>query len=228
LLGIAYGGIRPDQFFGQEALLLGVLETEQDFGMTHGQAPLGQVCLDFRVEFHKAHRIGNSGPAFADALGDLFLSQAEFLGKTAVSGGFLEGVQVGPLEVLDQRQLQDFLIGGFADNDRGLAQADFEGCAHTALTGDEFVFSTRQSDDQGLDDTPLSNGIHQVTELVISELGTGLKWARHDLVEPDLLDALTQFLSGHWSRDTGVDEGAEAFAQALAKAFSKPAAQSFS
>lgn len=180
--------------------------------MTHGQSPLGQVCLNFGIEFHEAHGIGNGGPALANSLGDIFLSQAEFFGEAAVGGGFLDGIQVRPLEVLDEGQLQDFLIGGFANNNRGLGQADFKGGAHTALTSDEFVFPTRQSDNQGLDNTTFSNGINQVTELIIPELCAGLERARNDLVEADLLDALTMFLGGNLRRHPRIDKGPKAFA----------------
>jgi len=48
-----------------------------------------------------------------------------------------------------------------------------------------------------------------------------LKRARYNLIESDLLDPLAKLLRRHWSGDTGIDKGSQAFSQAFAETFTK-------
>ena len=221
LLGITYGGATPDELFGKEALFFKVLYGEENFGVTDSQAPLGQVTLDFGVKLHEAHRIGNGGTALADAPGDIILGEAEFLGEAAVGGGFFDRIESLALEVLDKSQFQNFLIGGLTDNDRSFVKTDFLRGPKTAFPGDEFVFSSGKADDQRLNDSPLADGFDQFVKLFDGKFGTGLKRARDNLVEWDILDAFALFFRRDGGSDTRVDQGSQTFAKTLSETFSQ-------
>ena len=221
LLRITDGSIRAYEFLGEKPLFVGVFDREENFGMTDAQASLGQVSLNFLFKLHESHRIGNGCPTLADATGDIFLGEAEFLGKAAIGGGFLDRIEPFALEILDESQLQDFLIGGLADNDGSLVKAYFQRGAEAAFTGYEFVFSCGKADDQRLDDSPFTDGFNKFVKLLDGKLGAWLKRAWDNLVESDILDAFPQFFGGDGSGDTGVDQGAKAFAKPLSEAFAK-------
>ena len=55
--------------------------------------------------------------AFADDLAQLFLRIAKALNEITVAAGLLDGVQVGTLDVLDNRKLKRFLIRQRPDDD---------------------------------------------------------------------------------------------------------------
>ena len=104
--------------------------------MSDADAALGEVFLDFLIEFHESHGIGHGGAAFADATGNFFLSEVELSREAAVGGGLFNGIKIGSLEILDEGQFEDFLIGGFADDDsamRGTALRDRIGQHHASI-----------------------------------------------------------------------------------------------
>jgi len=138
---IADGGIRADQFFGKESLLLGALDPKENLGMADCESTLDEVDPDFLVEFHEAHGVGNGSPALSDTLGDLFLSEAEFLGESLIGGGLLDRIESLALEVLDQGQFKDLLIGSFTNDDRSLGKADLQRGAHAPFACDQLVLA---------------------------------------------------------------------------------------
>jgi len=221
LLCIAHGGRGPDQFLRDQDLLVVSLEGQQDLGVTGAEAPLRQVVLYRGREFQQSHGIGHGGAAFADAPADLLLGEAEFLGKPGVGGGLFDRIETLALEILDEGQFQDLLVAGFADDDGCLGQADLERGAQAAFARDQFVLPGDEPDDQRLDDAALADGVNEFAQLLLPELGTGLKRAGDDPVEGDLLDTLPLLNDGGRRGDTGIDERTEPLAQALAEAGAK-------
>ena len=61
--------------------------------------------------------------ALADRLGDIALAMPEFLHQAAVGLRLLERCQILPLEILDERDLQDLGIAKRPDDDRHLVQS---------------------------------------------------------------------------------------------------------
>ena len=198
-------------------MLLRIFDSQQNLGMTDGQATLDEVNLHFRIEFHQAHCVCDGGPALANAPSNIILGKMEFLGKSIVRRGFLNWIKPFTLEVLNKCQLQDLLIGGLADNDRNLGESDFLRGAESTLSCDEFVFSSCKSDDQGLNDSPLTNRFDQLVKLLHGKFCTRLEWAWDNLVEADILDAFPLFFRGNGYGDPRVDQCAKAFAKALSE-----------
>ena len=221
LLGITHGGRAADQFLRDQDLLIVSLEGQQDLGVPRTEASLRQVVLHLGCEFQKAHGIGYGRAAFADASADLFLGETEFLGKPRVGGGLFDGIEPLALEILDEGQFQDLLIACLADDDGGFCQADLERGTQAAFASDQLVLPGDEPDDQRLDDATLTDRVNEFTELLLAELGTGLKRAGNDPVEGDLLDTLPLLDDGGRSGDAGVDERAETLAKALAEAAAK-------
>ena len=79
LLGISDRPVGADEFLCQKALASMILDGEEHLGMSEAQPSLLEMGLHLGVEFQKTHGVGHRGTALADALADLFLSEAEFL-----------------------------------------------------------------------------------------------------------------------------------------------------
>ena len=86
--------------------------------MTNAQASLGDVIPDFVIKFHKSHGIGYRGTGFANTFRNDFLLHAKVLGESEVSLGFLDGIEVLTLNILDQCHFEHFLVSSFTDNNR--------------------------------------------------------------------------------------------------------------
>ena len=93
--------------------------------------------LDLLVEIEQAHRVRDRGAAVADLLRDVFLAHAKFVREPRVGLRFLDRVEVGALQIFDQRQLENFEVGRLPDDDRRFGQAGFLGRAPAAFAGDE-------------------------------------------------------------------------------------------
>ena len=70
------------------------------------------------IQFEKTHGIGNCGTALGNPLCQLVLLQIKLGQKTFEGHRFLDGVQVFPLNVLDQRDLHSLLLRIIFDDDR--------------------------------------------------------------------------------------------------------------
>ena len=215
LLGITDGAVHADKFLSQHSLGRMILDAEEDLGMTWAEPSLFEVCLYLGIEFEKTHGVGHGRAALADSLADLFLSEAEFFREAGVRGGLLDRIEALALEILDEGKLQDFLITGIADDDRGRGQADLKGGAKTSLAGNEFVLSGDKADNQRLDDATLTDRVDKLAEFLLAEFRTWLEGAGNDPIQADLLDAFTVFLRGNGGGDARGDEGAQPFAESL-------------
>lgn len=176
---------------GGSDLFLGVLDTEDGLGVADGEEAIGDVALDGFLKVEEAHGVGDAGTGLADALGDLVLLHGEFFGELDVTGGFLDGVEVLALEVLDEGHLEDFLIGGFPLDDGDGGESECLGGPPAAFTGDEFEFSVDRADDEGLDDAVLLDGLHEFIELAFGKTLARLKRGGGDAGEFDFLNTLS-------------------------------------
>src|SRR5438552_9432432 len=109
------------------------------------------------MQIEQANRIGDGGPAAADLERNVLLSHSEFLGQARIALRLFDWIQIGPLEVLDQRKLEHFQIARRPDNDRDFGKSDFLRCAPASFTGNQFVASVDAPDNQRLNDSVLSN-----------------------------------------------------------------------
>src|SRR5207237_7103903 len=84
-----------------------------------------------------------------------------------VSERLLDGIQVLPLNVLDERHLEErpFLtVGDLAHGDGDLQQASAFGRAPSAFAGDDLKAVTHLADDDWLDDPVRLNGPGQLSD----------------------------------------------------------------
>jgi hypothetical protein len=73
--------------------------------------------------------------------------------------------QVLALEVLDQRDLDDFVVVDLADDDRDVAKADLHGRLVAPLAGDDLEPGSTLADDDRLDDALLGDRRHELRQV---------------------------------------------------------------
>ncbi len=187
--GGADGQFAADDLIRGEFLGFGILDGENGFGVADGDLALGEMDLDILVEVQQAHGIRHGGAGFADAGGDFFLFEGEFLGESDVTGGFLDGIEVFALKVFNQCHFQHITIGCGALDDGNVGETEFGGCSPPAFTCDEFVFSINQTTDQRLDDSVLADRIHEIVQRSFDELMTRLERRGNNVFDGDLAHA---------------------------------------
>ena len=77
---------------------------------------------------HQTKRVGNVAAALADRLGELLLRVVEAVDQLLVAHRFFDRVQVSALNVFDDRDFQNFLVGELPDEYRDGMQAGLLGC----------------------------------------------------------------------------------------------------
>ena len=81
--------------------------------------------------------------------------------------GLFDGIEVGALEIFDQRQLHGLLVVGLDHDDRNLVETCEPGCAPAALTGDDLIEAGRQlPHGQRLDNAVHGDGVGQRLQFV--------------------------------------------------------------
>ena len=84
--------------------------------MTGGELALLQQGPDGVGQGQQPQGVGHGGTGLAHLLGGLLLGEAVLLDQGLVTQGLFHGVQVLPLEVLDETQLHDFPVVGLDDD----------------------------------------------------------------------------------------------------------------
>ena len=116
--------------------------------------------------------VGDVAPALADDARDVAVRIAVNLAELGVAGGLLERVEVGPLHVFDDGDLERLAVAGLDDDDRDLVQPRPLRGPPAALAGDDLV-SVRDAgngaNDDRLDDPALLDRGGEFVELRIVE-----------------------------------------------------------
>jgi hypothetical protein len=135
----------------------------------------------------EAQHLGYKRPALANPLRDLFVCQTKIVGERTECSRFFERIEVCPLDVLDQRQLELLLRCGFFDDYRNSCQP---GTAHgtpAALAGDQLVIAAHQLGyDQGLEQSVLANGCCKLFERMLIEMCAWLMWVWDNRIDRDI------------------------------------------
>jgi len=194
-------------------LFLVGFEGEQHLGMAHRNAPLFEKRLSVRLEVQKPHGVCYRGAALANALGDVVLSQAEIAVEPFVGAGLFDGIEIFALEIFNQREFKHLPVACLTDDGRGLSEAKFPRSAPSTFPGDEFVFVTDLSNDEGLDDAAFANAFDQFLQVLATKFLPWLKGAWRDLIQRQRLNAFAEFFDGCGSGDASIDQRAEAFAK---------------
>ena len=124
-----------DQLFLQRP----VRGPEQGPGVTGRDGPFRQGPLCPCRELEQAQGVGHRGPTLAHPSRHLLVGQSELIDQLLIGGGFLEGIEVNPVQVLDQGLLETGDVIGHLDQDRDGLQTGPPGRPPTPLPRDELV-----------------------------------------------------------------------------------------
>src|SRR5947207_16010253 len=111
------------------------------------------------MQIQEPQRVGHSGPAAADFQRNVFLPQAKLVSQSRIALGFFDWIEIGALQVFNQRKLEHLQVVRCANYGGHCDQADFLRCTKPALPGDQFKSRATLSDDNTLNDSDLTYGI---------------------------------------------------------------------
>ena len=148
----------------------GVLDGEQGPGVPGGQHAGGDPALDGRGELEQPQRVADLGARAADALGELVVGAPEVLEQLAVGRRLLERVELGAVQVLQQRVAQHVVVVGVPHDRRDGGEAGLLGGAPAALAHDQLVgVLAGAAHDDRLQQPDLADGVHQLGERLLLE-----------------------------------------------------------
>ena len=122
-------------------------------------------------QLQQAQRVGEMAAALADDLGEVLLRIAVAVHQQLVALALLDRVQVLALDVLDDGDLDRFLVRERAHDDRHVVQIGELRRAPAALAGDDLIgVAGRRPDDQRLHQTTLADRGGKLLELRLGEV----------------------------------------------------------
>ena len=124
---------------GQPVLELRVLDGQQRAGVAGGEHAGGDPSLDGGRELEQPQRVADLGPRATDPGGQLVVGAAEVLEQLAVGRRLLQRVELGAVQVLQQRVAQHVVVAGLPDDGRDRLQAGLLGGAPPTLAHDQLV-----------------------------------------------------------------------------------------
>ena len=151
-----------------------LLKPEQNLGVTGRKLPLAEVAEDFAVELQETDEVGDAGAGLAEAIGDRFLREVEVAHQRGHADGLVDRVEVGPLQVLEERQHGAGGVTGFDDAHRDELLAELLEGAQATLAGDELVATLDLTHDDGLEQPLGADGLSEFLDGGLVELFTRL------------------------------------------------------
>ncbi|MCY1531745.1 hypothetical protein D9M68_669810 [compost metagenome] len=112
--------------------------------MSHAERTVPNCFLDIRRQFQQTQVVGYRTAFFLHAFGHLFLCKGTFFHQSLIAQGYLNGIQVFPLQVFQQRHFQQFLIIRFTDICRYIFKAGHFGRSPPALSRDQLIVAISQ------------------------------------------------------------------------------------
>ena len=142
LLGLADRQLLADDGVEHAGLVFGRQSAKRP-AVALGQTSVGDRGLDVRRQVQEAKRVRHGRTGAPDAVGDVVLAQPEAVHQLAIGVGRLEGIEVGALEVLDERELELVAIDQLADDGRNAIETGRLRRTQAALAGHELVAGRR-------------------------------------------------------------------------------------
>src|SRR5450759_1602043 len=137
----------------------------------------------------------------ADPLRDLFVRETELLGQAPQAARFLNGIEVGALQVLDESENELLVVACVAPHDRrDGGQSREPRCAPPALTGDQLEAVGQLSHEQRLEHAVEPDRFGELAQRFSVESSADLLVRGSDLVHRDHLRHLSLALAGHWDQ----------------------------
>src|SRR6516162_689410 len=109
------------------------------------------------MQIQKPQCVGHSRPAAPDFDGNIFLPQSKFISQSRVALRFFDWVEIGALQILDQRKFEDFQIVSCPDNSWHGGKTEFLRGTPPALAGDQLKSRADPTDDEWLNNAVLPN-----------------------------------------------------------------------
>src|SRR6185312_3389845 len=145
---------------------------------------------NFRFQLKQPQRIRNGHTALANATRSLFLGESVLLNEATVGHRLLDRIEVGALDVFDERQFQQLRIRGLADDDGDRFEPSKPGGLEPALARDEAVAAVFiDADHERLDDAVFADGIGKLAQLLRFEVRAWLFGIRRNEVDVELVGA---------------------------------------
>src|SRR5579864_4865491 len=193
-----------------EAVLLGSLAFEGDEGprVAGGDDARGDRRLDRGARAEQPERLRHRDAVLAEPLGDLLVGQSEFIDQSAQSARFLDRVEVGALQILDQAEHQLLIVCGRRADDRGQGgQSGEPRGSPPTLAGDELVAIGQAADEDRLQHTMEPDRFGKLAERLGVEPGADLLVRGTDLIDRDHLRHHRLAFARH--RDQCIESAAE-------------------
>ncbi len=131
--------------------------------------------LDVCGQFEEAERICDRTALLSGAAGDFVVAELELAGETVECVGYFDGIEVLALDVLDEGDLEEAVVGDVLDGNGNIGDAG-EACGTpAAFAGDELVAAVPWADDEGLNDAVGADGVGKFLEALRLEYGSWLK-----------------------------------------------------
>jgi len=185
---------------GGKLLLLFAGDSQDHLGMADREAAVADRALDRGREFEQAERICDNGAALSDSRRNLILFELELPDQLAVTLGFLDRVEILPLEIFDQREFQDRAVISFADDCRGISQAGKLGSPPAPFSGNQLKILAVFPNDERLKDPSLTNGIGKLLEGFGRKMLSRLQGAGPKPAQRNPLDAVFGIHRGNGCR----------------------------
>ena len=120
----------------------------------------------------EAQRVGDVAAALADDAGDVAVRIAVVGAELAVARSFLEGVEIGALDILDDGEFERLAVADVGDDDRNFVLSGPLGGAPPPFAGDDLVGVGDARDrphQHRLDDAALADRRRELLELCVVE-----------------------------------------------------------
>ena len=154
--------------------LLDCRQADQRAGVAFTQPAVRDGGLDSRLQLEQAECVRDRRSGSANLSGDLVLGQAEFLAELAKGVRLLDRVEIFPLDVLDQGQLELFPIGQLPNDGRDPHQAGHSCGLDAALTGHDPIAIERLGHEDRLEDAVVADARRQRLEVGVLDVPPGL------------------------------------------------------
>ena len=140
-----------------------------------GREPaLGDELLEVAGKLEQAEEVRDGGAVFAGAMADLVVAEVKFACEAFESQGGFDGVEVLALDVLDEGDFEEAVVGEFLNDDGDFGHSGELGGAPAAFAGHELVAVAGAADHEGLDDAVGADGLGEFLQAVVLEDAAGL------------------------------------------------------
>ncbi len=127
--------------FKNHKLRIRIFDIDDGTGMSHGNLLVPDSQLYLGWQFQQTQIIGNRRSLLSDPFAQGILRQIAFIQQPLITDGHLNGIQVFPLDVLDQGQLQQAFVLRLTDIGRYGLQSGELRSPEASLSGNNLIFS---------------------------------------------------------------------------------------